>query len=101
MGEVTGHNLATLVKTLVIFGTIACIILVYMWVEETLPRFRYDQLMDLGWKGLIPLAVVNMIITAAAELSNQPLLVNWVGLGVFIALLYAGSALMKSKKTSV
>lgn len=101
MGEVTGHNLATLVGTLVFFGKIFFFIFVYMWVRWTLPRFRYDQLMDLGWKGLIPLAVVNLIITAAAELSNQPLLVNWVGLGVFIVLLYAGSALMKSKKTSV
>jgi NADH-quinone oxidoreductase subunit H len=34
-----------------------------MWVRWTIPRFRYDQLMHLGWKILIPLAVINIIVT--------------------------------------
>lgn len=99
MGEVTGHNLATLVGTLALFGKICFFIFVYMWVRWTLPRFRYDQLMDLGWKGLIPLAVVNLIITAAAELSGKALIVNWVGLFIFIALAYAWNFIF-GKKTS-
>jgi NADH-quinone oxidoreductase subunit H len=36
----------------------------YIWIRGTLPRFRFDQLMDFGWKVLIPLAIVNILVTA-------------------------------------
>jgi NADH-quinone oxidoreductase subunit H len=56
-------------NTVAILGVIALFIKIFgfifffMWVRWTLPRFRYDQLMDLGWKVLIPLSIVNIIIT--------------------------------------
>ncbi|MFN3782316.1 MAG: NADH-quinone oxidoreductase subunit NuoH [Spirosomataceae bacterium] len=87
LGEVSGHNAATAVGILVFFAKISFFIFFYMWVRWTLPRFRYDQLMGLGWKGLIPLAVINMVITAAAMLSGKPLIGNWIGLAVFLTVL--------------
>jgi NADH-quinone oxidoreductase subunit H len=43
-------------------------IFVYMWIRWTLPRFRYDQLMSLGWKFMIPLAIGYIVLIAAAIL---------------------------------
>ena len=42
---------------------IAIMIWIFVWVRWTLPRFRYDQLMDLGWRRLLPLGIVNLIVT--------------------------------------
>ncbi len=52
----------------VLMAKISFFLFVFLWIRWTIPRFRYDQLMNLGWKKLIPLALVNMIITAAVIL---------------------------------
>ena len=44
---------------------VAAILFFYLWVRWTLPRYRYDQLMTFGWKVLLPLAVLNLLVTAA------------------------------------
>ena len=46
------------------FAKIFIVIFIFMWIRWTLPRFRYDQLMHLGWKKMIPLALINLLITA-------------------------------------
>ncbi|MES2064521.1 MAG: NADH-quinone oxidoreductase subunit NuoH [Bacteroidota bacterium] len=52
-----------LIGTAVFFAKIFLFIFFFMWVRWTIPRFRYDQLMDLGWKILIPLAIANIVVT--------------------------------------
>ena len=47
---------------------VVCFIFLFMWVRWTIPRFRYDQLMRLGWQILIPLALFNMLVTGGAIL---------------------------------
>ena len=58
------QNAITIIGTLGLFIKIFFFIFFFMWIRWTLPRFRYDQLMNLGWKGLIPLAIVNLLVTA-------------------------------------
>jgi NADH-quinone oxidoreductase subunit H len=53
---------------IVLFAKIFFFIFVFMWIRWTLPRFRYDQLMHLGWKALTPLAILNMLLTGALTL---------------------------------
>ena len=40
---------------------------VFIWIRATMPRYRYDQLMELGWKWLIPLALANIVVTAVCK----------------------------------
>ena len=58
-----GVNIANVIGVLALFIKLCGFIFFYMWVRWTIPRFRYDQLMHLGWRILIPLSIFNIIIT--------------------------------------
>jgi NADH-quinone oxidoreductase subunit H len=64
-----GHNLLTMLGVGVFFGKILFFIFFFMWVRWTIARFRYDQLMNLGWKSLIPLSILNILVTGAVVLA--------------------------------
>lgn len=57
------QNWITILGVLALFIKIFLFIFFFMWVRWTVPRFRYDQLMNLGWKVLIPLSIANIILT--------------------------------------
>jgi len=57
------HNTVTVLGCLALFAKIIFFIFFFMWIRWTVPRFRYDQLMNLGWKGLLPLSIANVLIT--------------------------------------
>ena len=69
MVENVGVNTANILGIGVLFIKICCFIFFYMWVRWTIPRFRYDQLMNLGWKILIPLSIINIVITGICILA--------------------------------
>jgi NADH-quinone oxidoreductase subunit H len=72
--EVAGyHNLYVIVSLLVFLVKASVILYIYFWLRWTLPRFRYDQLMDIGWKWLIPSALINIVLSAFAIFLVQAL----------------------------
>lgn len=71
MVENLGVNIANVLGIAVLFAKICFFIFFYMWVRWTIPRFRYDQLMNLGWKILIPLSILNIIITGVVILRHD------------------------------
>jgi NADH-quinone oxidoreductase subunit H len=62
------HNMISIIGTIVLFAKIVFFIFFFMWIRWTIPRFRYDQLMNLGWKIMIPLAIFNIALCALISL---------------------------------
>lgn len=67
LGFEAGSIWITIIGFGAFFTKIVIFICVFMWIRWTLPRFRYDQLMNLGWKTLLPLSLLNLAITVVIE----------------------------------
>ncbi len=63
--EPLGGILGAVISVLVFLGKTCLLVFFFIWIRWTLPRFRYDQVMNLGWKKLLPLSVANLIFYAA------------------------------------
>ena len=72
--------LGGILGTLIFVTKVMIFMLVYVWFRATFPRFRFDQLMDLGWKWMIPLALGNIFVTAIFILAGQERLMYWIGI---------------------
>jgi NADH-quinone oxidoreductase subunit H len=70
MDSIANPNTVALIGAVVMFTKTIFFIFLFMWIRWTIPRFRYDQLMNLGWKILIPLSIVNMIATGILLLAT-------------------------------
>jgi NADH-quinone oxidoreductase subunit H len=70
---IAGNPLLTgLVSIGIFLGKIVALIFLFMWVRWTVPRFRYDQVMKLGWQKLLPLAIANLLVYLVAIALLQP-----------------------------
>ncbi len=96
--EQLGETAATLIGAGALIGKALAFVFIFMWVRWTLPRFRYDQLMGLGWSGLIPLAMFNIVVTGLGVLLNQQILIGIGGVVVFIAGIVLYDQLFVKKK---
>lgn len=79
-------------------GKIILVMFCFIWIRATFPRFRYDQLMNIGWKVLLPLALMNLAITAVGVVFQMP----WWGYTITIcgvvAFLYAAGKLSRRQE---
>ena len=88
--SVTTSLIVCIVRSLVMFGKTVAIIFVFMWVRWSLPRFRFDQLMMLAWRALIPVSLALMVMTAivvyfwAPEQGAAMMVNGWAALAFLI-----------------
>lgn len=63
LGTIMPHNWVSMISVAILFCKIFFFIFFFMWVRWTIPRFRYDQLMRLGWQVLMPVSIINVLVT--------------------------------------
>ncbi len=90
------------VSLLIFLVKVAFFLFLFIWIRATLPRIRYDRLMRFGWQLLLPLAVLNVIITATVVALGWPWWVNGLaGLIVIVALLLSARRQTAAAQTAV
>ena len=96
-----------LVKFAVYWGKVTAFLFFYMWVRWTLPRFRFDQLMNLAWRGMIPIALAGLLLTAtvvyferAAGLTHARIWILGANLLLFAIVLAILSPVRRGRPTS-
>lgn len=101
-----GSLLAGLISFAIFFVKTGIFLFVFIWVRWTLPRFRYDQLMNFGWKFLLPVALTSIVVTGTLWIvTNGSQL--WIGIGnvvaAFIVISIVAGIFMvdNSKKTTI
>ena len=68
----TNPILVGILSIAIFIGKVLALIFFFMWVRWTVPRFRYDQVMEIGWKKLLPLAIANLLVYAIGIAFIQP-----------------------------
>lgn len=66
-----GENGVRILGFVLLMGKVLFFIFFFMWIRWTIPRFRYDQLMNLGWKSLLPLSILNLVVTGIVMAFNE------------------------------
>ena len=74
-----------LLSIVIFLFKVACFLFLFIWLRATLPRIRYDRLMRLGWQTLLPLAVLNIVITATCVTFGWPWWINFLLDAIVIA----------------
>src|SRR5437899_7641594 len=90
------------VSILIFLIKVAFFLFMFIWIRATLPRIRYDRLMRLGWQLLLPLAVLNVVITATVVALGLPWWINGLaGLAILAAVLLLVRSRTREVQTGV